>query len=229
MLRVCCLPSRLTLQLTRTCTCTGTRFTGARFAGAGDAEVVLTSLITESIYPGLRLVAELNRAKFVKHLGCASGVEKSNLNHWEYMFERVYAAGDVVNSSFLESLLCMVSGWVAYSGSHAAKCPSFSLSHTHAPCGFLKGFFNRAIIALVQALLCHDIGGLADGELSSDDDECESDDGSRPSQVDALGNEVHDGDVAASPTGSDRGVGHPMSRVTTTLTYQHHHHQCLCC
>lgn len=103
-----------------------------------------------------------------------------------------------------------------------------ALTHPSHHVGSLQGFFNRAIIALVQALLCHDIGGLADGELSSDDDECESDDGSRPSQVDALGNEVHDGDVAASPTGSDRGVGHPMSRVTTTLT-THHHHQCLCC
>lgn len=79
---------------------------GTKFSGAGDAQVVMTTLIVESIYPGLRVVAELNRPKFVKHLGVTGDREKSSLPEWLYVMELVYAAGDVVNSSFLEALLC---------------------------------------------------------------------------------------------------------------------------
>lgn len=88
----------------------------------------------QSIYPGLRVVSELNRPKFVKHLGVTGESHKSLLPEWLYMFEMVYAAGDVVNSSFLEALLCQ-----AFFNSSIISVVEALLDHTEVG-GETEGF-----------------------------------------------------------------------------------------
>ena len=133
---------------------------GTKFSGAGDAQVVMTTLIVESIYPGLRVVSELNRPKFVKHLGVTGDRPKSTLPEWLFMFEMVYAAGDVINSSFLEALLCQ-----AFFNSSIISIVDALLDHTDV------GEETRPVSQAGSSLLspAHSMGvnGRAQGHVQS--------------------------------------------------------------
>ncbi len=79
------------------------------FCGS-DADVVLTSMILRAncakCNPNLRILSELNRNQYMKHLkDMPPGYELQGCEG-NHIFELAYISGNVVGSTFLESLLC---------------------------------------------------------------------------------------------------------------------------